>query len=776
MAANTGVALDTIVIEIESNAEKANNNLVDLTKTLTELKSALRGGFNNLNKLSEGLSALNKASAKIPKTIVSLKRLSEITTALKSLSSIEKPLGMTNAIKNISRIPEVFNSIDTRTIENVKRVSQELSNALTPLANKMSQIGEGFSKIQMLANRYGISVTKIRDKTKDTERQTSSFSRRLSNLSRMFRKTNSVAGDFGKVASRQFTNLYSKIKQVYLSLLGTRTLFTAVRKAVSEYAQMDAELSKETQNLWRALGAQLAPAIEYVLYLFKQAVRVIYSIVYALTGIDLVARANAKALSSMGKSAKDTLGSLQKFDDLNVVEFDKGNSDNNLIELDKIDLSPIQRVIDWMRKLKEEIKQAWSSGQWDGVASVISDGIIAALQTVNSFITKIDWYQLGETIRSAILSIDWGGIVNEILNLIKTGISSAGSLLDGLFGTTIFTTIADAINNIIDGVQKIGTTISKNLGEGTTGGNILSTIKNIFDDISKLATDIYKVIKDWVVSEEFQSVMSTISQLVEKILGYVEDVTSWISEWYNGEGGKIVQNILKYLTKIIDECLQIIIDLLDELWTIVSWLWNHVLEPVITGLGKALSWCLGLLGDIISFIKNVFRRDWENAFKDLANIVLNVWNLIVNGFKNMINKWIGYFEKGINWIIGRLNKFIKGINNILGSDLLKELGISFTVKEISTVSIPRLATGTNEIPYEGLYHLHQGEAVVPKKYNPALGNGGSDETNQKLDTLIAIMNNMNFTNVVNLGNKTLYKEQQKYNSFQNDKYGTTVNI
>lgn len=41
------------------------------------------------------------------------------------------------------------------------------------------------------------------------------------------------------------------------------------------------------------------------------------------------------------------------------------------------------------------------------------------------------------------------------------------------------------------------------------------------------------------------------------------------------------------------------------------------------------------------------------------------------------------------------------------------------------VSAPPLATGTNYMPSDGLAYLHQGEAVVPKKYNPYLtGNGG----------------------------------------------------
>jgi hypothetical protein len=59
---------------------------------------------------------------------------------------------------------------------------------------------------------------------------------------------------------------------------------------------MDAELTWEITNNWRALGAQLAPAIENVTWLFKQFVRVIYSIILALTGIDLIARANAKVI------------------------------------------------------------------------------------------------------------------------------------------------------------------------------------------------------------------------------------------------------------------------------------------------------------------------------------------------------------------------------------------------------------------------------------------------------------------------------------------------
>ena len=98
---------------------------------------------------------------------------------------------------------------------------------------------------------------------------------------------------------------------------------------------------------------------------------------------------------------------------------------------------------------------------------------------------------------------------------------------------------------------------------------------------------------------------------------------------------------------------------------------------------------------------------------------------------------------------------------------------------MSTVSVPRFApkleTGTNNIEYEGLYHLHEGEAVVPKKYNPAMGGGTNEETNAKLDTLITLLSNIEMTNIVNIGNERVYKAQQKFNKQQENKYGT-INI
>lgn len=759
MAAQAGVTLDKIVIEIESKSKGANKGIIDLTRALVELRSALKGGFHGLNKLSESLNELNRVSSKLPKTAANLASLSEVTKLMKGLSKIEKPLGLTSAIKNIEQIPDVFAKINPGTLENVFRVSSELAAALTPLANKMADIGYGFSKMQMMADRYGISVTKIKEKMRENNNENDKYEKGLRKISRALENAKRASGDFGRAGIKTFGKLHSKIKQVALSLVGTRTLFTAVRKAVSEYMQMDQQLTDATQNLWRALGAQLAPAIEYVIHIFTQIVRVIYSVIYALTGIDLIARANAKALQSMAKSAKNALGNLQKFDDLNTVDFGK-DKEVPQIELDKIDLSPIQKVIDWMKKLKEEIKNALKTGDWGVVASTFFDGI-------GDGIDAIPWYKLGKKVREIIEKIPWKEIWDGIVDIAKESFKGLGEFINGLFnvqedssfGSDLLFSLLAIYGTImlIKGANGL-LGILEMLGLISAAPSLL-TLGTIFGGILVIVLGIGKAISTWktyLSDPTAENKMRLIFDVLLAIAAAVAGIAILFAAWPVAIGAAIAMIVI------------LIAKFLAENWdTISKW---------FTDIFKAIGdWCKKYLIDptVQSFkdFVNLLKMAWDS-------IVYNwkaFWNLMGNACKIAINGIIAVIEGLINGIISGINGLSSGLRKI-GNKLFDIIGIDVTFNPISKIRIPRLETGTNEIPYEGIYHLHPGEAVVPKKYNPALGNGGSDETNQKLDTLIAIMNNMEFTNVVNIGNETLYKKQQRYNKMQNDKYGTTVNL
>ena len=883
--AKDGVVLDKVVLEIESKSGSANKNIDTLAKSLETLKSSIKGGFNNINKLADALQKLNKSSASLKQTAKSIDSVSKISGALKSLDNIANPKGLNSAVKSLEKLPQVINKIDGKTIKNVTRVSNELATALSPLAAKLGEIGQGFSAISQLANKYGVSVTKVRDKSKEASGSASKLQRALSALTSPFKKARSASKDFAKTAISGFKSLNSKIKQIGLSLLGTRTIFTATRKAISEYMNMDQELSKSVTNLWRALGAQLVPAVEGVLYIFKQFVRVIYSVVKAITGIDLIARANAKATASWGKSAKDALGSLQKFDDLNVVEFPKNEGDDKLIELDEIDLSPIQKIIDLTKKLVTKINKAFKTGLWKGVGKAFADivneafnmidvtkitrklkdiagnftkflngsienikwsvigkktgglykailkafntvikdldwssigkgvtdfvvgldfvsiidnltqlignvliGITTALNNIslkdivkdisNAFIKGlnnlsaaikyIDFSQLGFNIRDAILSVDWAGVFNSIFNIAKSVLGGIGEFLDGVFDTNAFTQLTTSINNVVDGIKNIGATILKTLGQGTAAGAILDLVETIISNIASMADTASQIISEWAISPEFQQIVSDIDKMVASIAEWLGTLTDKWTDWYNSDGASSFKDILTTLTDIANTLLPVISELLSGIMTILTPLFEWVLLPALTMALDQINRLLQILKVILDFITIDFTPD------------------IVDAIKGMLNKDEQAVKNSLNRIIDKLNKIIADINKVFSIKIstfqiklwdLMGVDHGYTagqrVNMFTIPSIPKLEVGTNNVPYdEMLAVLHQGEAVVPKKYNPAVGGGNSQEMLDRFDRLIFLMENQEQTTIVNVGNKKLYQEQKKYDKRQYNKYGT----
>jgi hypothetical protein len=64
---------------------------------------------------------------------------------------------------------------------------------------------------------------------------------------------------------------------------------------------------------------------------------------------------------------------------------------------------------------------------------------------------------------------------------------------------------------------------------------------------------------------------------------------------------------------------------------------------------------------------------------------------------------------------------------------------------VSNLNIPKAATGTNYVASDGLAYIHQGEAIIPKKYNPALGQGMSNEERTYMQQMMTTMRSLDST-------------------------------
>lgn len=1015
MASQGAVSLDTVMLNIESNAGHAVSNIDKLATSLANLKGAISGGFNNLNKLATSLENIKNASKGISGVADKLKGIGEISKYVKPLEKIGSTKNLGALADSLQKLPDVMNSITPDTLENIGRVAGELATKLKPLANEMKKIADGYRAMSNMAKNYNVRIRSILDSHRSTilssEKTSGSLKKigqGLKNIGVQSYKVLKVGSKLISPFTKPMTKAISKIKQMGFALLSVRSAFTFVRKAASEYLALDTQLQKAFTNTWRAMGAQLAPALEYVQYLFHQFVRVIYSVIYALTGIDLIARANEKAMKGWGKSAKDTLGNLQKFDDLHVVEFKKDTGgDNELINMDKINLTPIQKIVDWVKELKKTIEEALDTGKWKAVGEVFgsgitgaitylndgfntfykkvinfttqigefvnglfsrldfaeigkfitnvlttfSDGVTNLLQTIEfdnigkkiaegienidlkkiltkawnvvaemfgalsdivvnlnwedigkklgeiittlvtgigNVIARIDWNGIGLAFHDALLNINWKDIAAALINTITEAVKGFGDLLSGIVGidTSDWTDFEKTLNGIygilvlISGLTIIKalkkakdstkdlTKAAENAGKGVKSfgrgfealgvlGGIALVINqvtemfkvfasesfNVNDAIATISVafgllittfvalagavqmlDIAKTIEITLILSALALVINQIGYLFETLSNSTLDTNAafaGMSKILTGLTvllGVVVASALLlgsnplYLIGVLavvgaislilyamSETLPIILGAVSDFITSTA----PSLQSILETIGDLIQGIIHALGDTLPPIIDSIGNYFTKVFDGISKVIETVGNTIVNilnGVAQMVDKVLSsmlkfirelgpaieiFVDSAIRSITRLINFIISGIEftiNLLIIDAINSLlrglnkipGVDFDM--IPDVKIrrftPQLETGTNEIPYEGIYHLHPGEAVVPKKYNPALGNGTNEETNQKLDTLINIMNNMSFTNVVKVGNETLYKKQQKYNKLQNNKYGT----
>lgn len=146
-----------------------------------------------------------------------------------------------------------------------------------------------------------------------------------------------------------------------------------------------------------------------------------------------------------------------------------------------------------------------------------------------------------------------------------------------------------------------------------------------------------------------------------------------------------------------------------KIWSVVSDFFEEIWSGIKSGVKNAAEWVVDKFDALMSFFSNLPGKV-DQAAKGM-------WDGIKDSFRGMLNKIIGWwndFDVSLTVPTNALTKFM-GL-----------AGKGFTLR---TPNIPQLATGTNYVPQDMFAMLHEGEAVVPKKYNNNQGNAGGGTLN-----------------------------------------------
>lgn len=603
-----------------------------------------------------------------------------VTTQFKAKMNEIKNMGQQTAdrVKQSFSQVKIKPEIDNSNLIKTANATKDLQNALKQtkafdvldtgtLDVFTDKISTATGKITLLRNNFKLVKPDIEKATNETKKFVSAQKEVQKNTKSVRNWGNNI-----KSIGNEFGNAVKKVKKFALALLSVRSIYSVLSKASQAYMAFDTDLSDKLQSAWAGLGAQLAPIIEFIINLFRKAIAYVNAFIKVLTGINMVARANTKALNSQAGATKNASKALTSMDEITNIQKDAGGGaggeDIPQIELPEVDTSKLENALNKIKEIAstlfEPIKNAWDT---------YGQGVI------NSF----------------------KGMLGSIWGLIKEIGKSFVEVWTNGTGEKIVGNILQIWQNVFDIIGGIATAIKNAWAENETGTQIIQFIADTYNSILDFVNSIADSLKKWVLSDSFQSAISAVIKIVKDLIGYISDIAKWTVDLYK-----------KYVAPVIDEILPLISDVI----TMIGAIWGAI-KPVVD---KFVAITKTIVEPIIATITQMIRVAIQ-VIRDIVGAitwVANNWNYLWNGMKNVA-------RTVVNGIIGFMNTWIRGLNTMLLplrttiSLIAKAFGKNVSIGSVKIPSIPYLDSGTGYVPEDQLAYIHKGEAVIPKKFNSA---------------------------------------------------------
>ena len=568
------------------------------------------------------MSGIKKITDEVKSAVAkSVEPMKNLTTQAKDMAS--------KSASSVSQMKAQMRSY-SGSIQETAKQQDYLRTKIEDLKDLLAKADMGFEvgdtmKIEADIEKLENRLRKLQSQGQNTGKETSgafdkikakvkSAGTHLAGLGGKFKNVLTGSKNLGKTFTSTFNSGIKFIKRFAMGLLSVRTAVSMVSKAMQSYLSYDTQLSDSIQNCWNVLGSLLAPVLEFVVSLFSKAVSYVNAFVQALTGINLVARANKKAIDSQAKSTKKLSEAQSSLDEFHTVNTDNGSgNDNKPITIEPVDMGKLDFLFDWIEKAKQllatlfdPIKQAWEN---KGQAFI--DSLKNAFEGIKN---------LGIAVFSSILEVWTNGtgqtIVENILQM----------------WTNVF--------NIVGALAQAFANAWTNAGNGTA---IIQAIADIFIAIQDIVISISNSLLNWVMSENFQNALNIVFGILRDLFGYAQEIASWIATMYETYLAPVVDKILDCISRIIIaiglvwEFLKPVID------TIIDVIMN-VLEPVIDGLCGIIGGIIDVLSGVADFITGVFTSDWSKAWDGIKLIFSGVIDAIVSLFRGLYNTIVALLQ------------------------------------------------------------------------------------------------------------------------------------
>lgn len=364
--------------------------------------------------------------------------------------------------------------------------------------------------------------------------------------------------------------------------------------------------------------------------------------------------------------------------------------------------------------IMQGLSEAWENfvgiidSLWQGILKPIIDAIILAL--------TILWTNILQPLFKLVLTL-----IGEVMKIVlKLWNEILAPLIQWLIGK-----FRPIVKEVTDGFLKVWDFLLKNLKPIIDG--MISYIKGVSNFLQGLIDFVkFVFMGDW--NKAWESLKKAFFDLWEGVKSYVIGFMEAFKGIFIGIGTWFYNNVLSPITLVFTNAFNTIGDFISDKW----------------------NWILGLFSKGGTF------------FNGIAESIGGIFVNIVNGLIS-----------GINWIIAQPFKFLNRILNSISDINIPLVGRPFGWIGHNPLPVPRipyLDVGTNYVARDGLAMIHEGEAVVPKKYNPAIG--GNNEQNELLreqNSLLRML--LEKDNSVYLDGDKLHQSNEKRKRQEFERYG-----
>lgn len=230
------------------------------------------------------------------------------------------------------------------------------------------------------------------------------------------------------------------------------------------------------------------------------------------------------------------------------------------------------------------------------------------------------------------------------------------------------------------------------------------------------------------ISQVIQSIGNVIIGIVTTIAIGIATIIASIAEGIK----TVLQPIMDFMDSVIGKVIELATTIVKEV--------GETIRTVIKTVGDVV---LGIIDKIVNAIPNLLKAIIDFCY-NIGPAIENSVDAICRSVTKLVNFVVSAVEYMANLIIGAINKI-----SIQVPDWVPGIGGQRWGFNLEKIDIPRFVPkyeqGTNYVPNDGLAYLHQGEAVIPKKYNQPYQQGLSVEEQLYMRQMINTMKSLDNT-------------------------------